>query len=177
MEKMKQSEGFFDEQVSVKGTVVAVLIGADGQKKWTKGFNIVTTKGNLWYAARGALSASGFQVLGMKLGASTATAGSAGDLDIVGTSFTSCFHSLDTGYPMLSDTDTDNTGAGSNVVCWRATWSAAGGPSQTSICEVALCSVSASPGALLNRALFAASFDKTTSDTLKVFVNHTFTGV
>lgn len=175
--KTKEEKGFFEERLAVRGTVVAVLIGADGKKKWTKGLNIVTTKGNVWYAARGALAASGFQILGMKLGLSTAVAGSIADVDIVGTSFASCWHSIDAGYPLLSDTDADNTGAGSTVVCWRATWSAAGGPSQTSICEVALCSASVAVNTIINRALFSASFDKTTSDTLKVFVNHTFLGV
>lgn len=172
--KIEHGNGFFDE-IGVQGRITAVLIdGKTGNKQYFHGSNIVTNSGNRWYAARGALAASGFQVLGMKIGLGS-TAVTSTDTDIQ-TSFASCFHSLDAGYPLLSDTDTDNTGALSNTVCWRVTYSAAGGPSQVGIREVILCDASAVTG-LINHALFAAAFDKTTSDTLKIFVNHQFTSV
>jgi hypothetical protein len=77
---------------------------------------------------------------------------------------------------MQSDTDTNNTGRGSNIVTWRATFSAATF-SQTGIREVALCDSTANPTQALSRALFAAAFDKTLTDTLTVYVNHSFLGV
>ena len=172
--KIEQGNGFFDA-VGVGGTMQAVLINEKtGEVRRYFGKNIVTNSGNRWYAARGALAASGFQVLGMKIGIGS-TAVTSTDTDVQ-TSFASCFHSLDAGYPLLSDTDTDNTSAASNVVCWRVTYSAAGGPSQVGIREVILCDASAVTG-LINHALFAAAFDKTTSDTLKIFINHTFTSI
>ena len=178
MDIQKSGNGFFDgDTVGIEGTVVAVLTKANGEKRTYVGKNIVTTKGNVWYAARGALAASGFTISGIKLGQSTAVAGSIADIDIVGASMASCFRNIDAGYPMLSDTDTDNTGAGSTVVCWRATWSAGITTSFYSVCECALASASVAANTIINRALFAASFDKATTDTLKVFINHTFLGV
>jgi len=175
---IRHDNGFFDE-VGVAGQVLAVLIDANGRRRTFEGKNIVTGSGNRWYAARGALAASGIQVLGMKIGL-----GSVGlitpastDADIASVSFASCFQSLDVGYPMLSDTDADNTGAGSNIVCWRVTYTATAATSQVSIADVCLCSVSAAPIMAINHAKFAAAFDKTAADTLKIFINHTFTSI
>jgi hypothetical protein len=155
--------------------VLAVLENRrTGKKRRIWGKNILTTKGNQYYAAAGAAEASAFTLTALRLGINS-TAPSAGDADVL-TSFASCGQALDVDYPMTSDTDTDNTSAASNVVTWRATWGTADA-SQAGIVEVAVADSYANPSNIINRALFTAAFDKTSSDTLKIFVNHTFSGV
>lgn len=62
-----------------------------------------------------------------------------------------------------------------NVVTWRYSYSTSEG-NIASIAELAIVDNRTTPTAALCHALFAASFTKTSSDTLKIFVNHTFTG-
>lgn len=166
---------FFKKHMSSRFNVLGVLRNEKtGKKSYHWGKNIVTTEGNQYYAAAGANEGSAFTVTAIRLGI-TSTAASAGDQDVL-TSFTSCGHTMDATYPMTSDDDTDNTGAGSAIVTWRATWSAAEA-SQVGIIEVAVADSIVTPANIVNRAIFAAAFDKTASDTLKVFINHTFAGV
>lgn len=165
---------FFKEK-SKFGNCLAVLINEKtGKKEYIWGSNIVSLKGNRWYATRAAAEASNFQVIALRLGINS-TAVSNTDSD-VGTSFTSCGLSIDTGYPMTSDADTDNTGRGSTVNTWRVTY-ATTDVSQAGIIELVLADSKTAPTNILNRAKFAAAFDKTSADTLKVFVNHQMLGV
>lgn len=168
-------EKSFFKQYQRRGyNCIAILTNeATGEKRVIPGHNIVTNKGNLWYTQRAVLSASAFLPAGIKLGIGS-TAVAATDTDVQ-TSFTSCYKALTAGYPTLSDADTDNTGKGSNVATWEATF-ATTDVSQVGIRELVVCDASAVTG-ILNHALFAAAFDKTYSDTLKIFVNHTFTGI
>ena len=167
---------YFNEGVSMEGQCVAVLTNeVTGKKRVYEGKNIITTKGNRWYAARGAIEASAFAVVVMRVGLNS-TAASAGDADVLTSIQGSGYASITAGYPKSSDADTDNTGRGSNIVTWAVTFAAAS-MSMTGIREVALTDSYASPANNINRALFAAAFDKTTSDTLKIFINHTFQGV
>jgi hypothetical protein len=172
------SRSFFNQQERPsKMNVLAVLTDEKtGKKKWIHGANIVTVFGNRFYAlAPTGNSASIATPLGIMLGIGS-TAVSNTD-SVIMTSFASCFGSLTAGYPKNSDADVDNTGSGSNIVTWAVTFVAAG-ISQVGIRELCLCSVSnVTPNTILNRALFSAAFDKTTSDTLKVFINHTMLGV
>ena len=85
---------YFQQYQRAGYNVLAVLENAEtGEKRLIPGRNIVTTKGNKWYAQRGANSVSGFAITGLKLGIGS-TAVSAGDLDIQ-TSFVSCFKIID----------------------------------------------------------------------------------
>ena len=80
-------------------------------------------------------------------------------------------------YPKSNDADPDNTGAGTDVVTHLASYSKADF-SATGITHGM--KTNATPGAsepLLTGYAFAASFDKTANDTLKVFVNHKQNGV
>lgn len=165
----------FFKQQSRRGNCLAVLENLNtGKKKYIWGSNIITLKGNRWYATRAMAEASNFAVIALRLGINS-TAVSNTDSD-VGTSFTSCGLSIDTGYPLTSDADTDNTGRGSTVNTWRVTY-ATTDVSQIGIIELVLADSKTAPTNILNRAKFAAAFDKTAADTLKVFVNHTMLGV
>lgn len=167
-------DGFFNmDEMQMRGQAIALLESLDGRKQYIYGSNLIGTSGNKYYANK-AVGTSLFLVNGMRLGTASVTV-SAADID-VGTSIVNAALSIDATYPMVSDTDTNNTGRGSNVVTWRTTFSAATF-SQVGVCEVALCDSTASPTTALTHALFAAAFDKTMTDTLTVYINHTFTGV
>ena len=82
----------------------------------------------------------------------------------------------DATYPQTDDQDGDNTGAGVDIVTWRYSYTTAQG-NVVDIIEGAIVDNDTTPTAALCHFLFAGIFTKTSSDTLKVFVNHTFTGV
>ena len=79
-------------------------------------------------------------------------------------------------YPKVNDADADNTGAGTDIVTWRYDFTTSQG-NGTGYAEGAIADDKTTPTAVLTHFLFAAAFDKTSSDTLKVIVNHAPTGV
>jgi len=90
---------------------------------------------------------------------------------------------LRTNYPRHNDNDSDNTGGANDQVTWSYEW-ATSDFNTTSVNDLTGgCIVdratSATAGAnakLLTTFSFASAFEKTASDTLKIFVNHTFEG-
>lgn len=83
----------------------------------------------------------------------------------------------DATYPKTNDGDADNTGAGTDVLTSRASYSAA---SFNHAAITHAIRTNLTPGAsepILTGFAWAASINKTASDTLKVFHNATFTGV
>jgi len=95
---------------------------------------------------------------------------------------------LRTNYPRHNDEDSDNTGNPNDNLTQMVTWSyewATGAFNTTGvndltggvIVDAAGATTPATGAKLLTRFEFAASgFEKTASDTLKIFVNHTFAG-
>ena len=84
---------------------------------------------------------------------------------------------MDATYPLVNDGDADNTGAGTDIITYRVSYTTAEA-NQTDTTDVIL--TNPSPGAsepVIMHAEFAASFTKTSADTLKVFVNHRMNGV
>jgi len=92
---------------------------------------------------------------------------------------------LTANYPRTTDPDADNTGGAVDQVTWAYTW-AIGDFNTTGVTDLKGGCITdrannSAYGAASNKLLthfdFAASgFEKTASDTLKVFVNHTFEG-
>ena len=84
----------------------------------------------------------------------------------------------DSGYPKTNDSDSDNTGAGTDIVTWRTSWTTSDF-NATAIIGGCFHVGGASPGSSdkLLTHYSITSFNKTASDTLKIFVNHTFNGV
>jgi len=139
--------------------------------------NIVTDLGDQYYAEQGAgETPTNFGTPIMEL----ATAGTPGktadrsDFTVV----TATQKAIDGSYPQTDDGDADNSGTtGIDVVTWRTSWTQ-GDFTQAGITHGTI--TNTSPGAsepLLTGYAFAASFDKTADDTLKVFVNHEMLGV
>ncbi|MBA7659172.1 hypothetical protein ES703_67145 [subsurface metagenome] len=189
MSKGKLEEIFFNqkqleelmanEKISIVGKVVAVLENKKtGKKKIIHGFNVVTDKGDKYYAQSAVAETPDDDfdaaVGGLRLGSNNAEPAK-GDGDV--TAFLAgSAHALDAAYPKTNDDDPDNTGKGVDIVTWRFSYTTAEG-NVNGIIEGAIVDDRTTPTGALSHFLFAAAFDKTASDTLKVFVNHTFNGV
>jgi hypothetical protein len=165
------------DQEFVFGQVLAVL-NCEGYQLITPGINIVTTAGDVYYAqmAAGEAPTNDFDgaASGLRLGDDN-TAPTKADTDV--TNFLAgSAHALDATYEKTNDGDSDNTGAGANVVTWRYSYTTGEG-NVNGIEEGAIVDDRTTPTVALTHFLFAAPFNKTATDTLKVFINHEFTGV
>lgn len=182
------------DELTLSGTVLAILRCEElGAELVVPGLNIVTNAGDLYYAQRGALLTTGTpispvptnftdtngvpdMIMELYNGASAAPDKTNDRGDLV-TLVTGSDQAMDAGYPKVNDNDTDNTGAAVDTVSYRVSY-ATGDANATGIADVIL--TNPTPGAseaLLMHAEFGAPFDKTSSDTLKVFVNHNLLGV
>ena len=143
------------------------------------GINIVGNDGDQYYAqaAAGESVTDDFTAAGagLRLG-SSATAPTKTDTDV--TVFLSgTDHVIDGTYPQTNDGDSDNTGAAVDTVTWTYSYTTAQG-NANGIQEGAISDVRAGPStAVLTHFLFAASFNKTSSDTMKVIANGNLLGV
>jgi carbon monoxide dehydrogenase subunit G len=137
------------------------------------GCNIVTNDGDQYYA-EAAVGTPSWSVAGMRLGTDNTTPTKT-DTDVT-TFLAGSGKAIDGTYPQTDDGDADNTGAGVDIVTWRVSYGTSEG-NGTGIIELAIVDNITTPTKALTHALFGASFNKTSSDTLKVFANHTFNGV
>lgn len=142
--------------------------------------NIVTNAGDVYYAqsAAGETPTNAFGTLylsSVNFSAINKTT-DAGDVASVISGGSS---TPESGYPKTNDDDTDNTGAGTDILSWEYDF-AAGDFNDADIEDgcIAVAGTTFGSGSdpLLN-AFSMTQFAKTASDTLKVFVNHEFTGV
>ena len=140
--------------------------------------NIVTDAGDQWYAQKAAGEAvtNDFNRHAMASArtaawAKSGTASQYGNATVISGSS----KANDTGYPKTNDTDADNTGDAIDAVTHRVSYltSEANGTIVAGLIHKST-DVTAT-GPLLTGYDFT-SFTKTSSDTLKVFVNHTFNG-
>ena len=147
-------------------------------KSITPALNLVTNDGDVYYAqsAGGETPTDDFDGSGAGLRhGSDNTAATKTDTDV--TTFLSGTGLVcDATYPTTADADSDNTGAGTDILTWRYSYGTSDG-NATGIYEGAIVDDRTTPTAALTHYVYAASFDKTSSDTLKVFVNHEFLGV
>jgi len=166
-----------EREVAIGGQVFAVLRDPLLERELiVPGLNIVTNAGDVYYAQLGAGEAvtNDFAAGGLRLGDDN-TAPTKGDDDV--TAFLAgTGHAIDAAYPKTDDDDGDNGDAGTDVVSWRYSYTTAQG-NAADIIEGAIVDNIVTPTAALTHFLFAAAFGKTSSDTLKVFVNHTMNGV
>jgi hypothetical protein len=174
-----------------KDNVIFVLQdAATGRvERVVRGANIVTNDGAQYYAQRGANATptytfnAGRLALASSYNATEAVTRTLNNL--IFTSGTTGIKTFDSGYPKTNDTDSDNTGSGVRVVTYRRTYAT----SEANFTIKALGIVragwttnpsgSASLRKILNYLTLSAAqqITKTSSQTLKVFVNHSYTGV
>ena len=98
---------------------------------------------------------------------------------------TGAVRGLTAGYPKTADADSDNTGASADAISYRFDWAtnqidtSSGNPiTGGAIYDVGQTSPVAATKILTHWNFTSpATFHKTSTDTLKLFVNHTFNGV
>ena len=153
-----------------------------GEKTWYHAKNIVTNDGDLYYAQKsvGGTPTSDFGGSDgrMELRTGSATPAKAHVYSDVTTPITASRKIKDGAYPKTADDDSDNTGSGADIVTWRTSWTTSDF-NATAIIGGCFHVGGASPasGSKLLTHFSITSFNKTASDTLKIFVNHTFNGV
>ena len=152
-----------------------------GQKTWLYTHNIVTNDGDLYYAQQAVegtpTSDFGGSSGRMELRTGSATPAKAHVYSDVTTPVTASRKAIDAGFPKVNDGDSDNTGSGTDIVTWRTSWTTSDFNSNAIIggC-IHVGGASPASGTKLLTHFSLTSFNKTSSDTLKIFVNHTFNG-
>jgi hypothetical protein len=157
------------------------------------GPNIVTTYGDKYYAQRGAGTLSGNSVTrtfsaGMMVVAQSFQIAVPGKTStfrqFTGIATTLTGRQLfDSGYPKTADSDTDNTGRTADAVTYKRTYSTTQANYVIKALGVCQRNVSSGSSAGLRELLSAKTLSvaqqitKTGSQTLVVYVNHTFQGV
>jgi len=156
-----------------------------GKKTWYYAKNIVTNDGDLYYAQQAVEETPTSDFGGsngrMELRTGSATPAKADVFTQVTTPIPTSIQPMTSGYPKTNDSDSDNTGAGTDIVTWLASWTTSDFNSSAIIGGCIHVAGGASgattPGATKLLSHFSlTSFNKTSSDTLKIFVNHTFNG-
>ena len=183
---------FRNEQVGLRGKVVFCLTDPiTGEVLEThETENIVTNDGDLYYAERGAIltigppvsplptnftDTNGVPDMEQELYDNTGAApGKTSDRSDAGV-LIGAIKALDATYPLVNDGDSDNTGAGVDIITYKVTYTTA--QVNGAIDEVIL--TNPSPGASEPVILFADGLNttKTTANGLKTFVNHEMLGV
>lgn len=161
----------------MKGNVVVVLKGPDGtvKKMWT--YNLVTNEGDKYYAQKGAGETPTNNFNTMYLGNGTQpTWTKTSNFGTLAGYITGSAKTVSTGYPKTNDTDADNGGGGVDVVTWKFAWAKADF-SATGINQAVISIPSATTSSPILTGFNMTPFDKTSNDTLTIFVNHTYEGV
>ena len=165
----------YDHFINPKNNVLAIL-GRPNGRRIIPGSNIVTNDGDLFYAEMsvGDSPTDAFDYWCM------ATAGTPGKTANLG-DFTHIVASkkVQTAptYPCVNDQDGDNTGAGTDVRTTSVSYTAADFNNGAITHGVITNTAFGAAEHLLSGWEWAASINKTAADTLKCFLNHTFTGV
>jgi len=152
-------------------------------KEFDYAHNLVTDSGDIYYAKQGVAEAPSanedFENGRMELRTGAATPAKGHTYSDVTTPTTASRKVFETSpnYPLADDQDGDNTGAGTDIVTYLNNYTT-GDFNQTSIIGGTIHD-NASPvgGTLILNHYSITSFNKTASDTLKMIVNHTMTGV
>lgn len=173
--------------IAIKGLVVAVLTDPQGKVLSRKEVhNIVTNDGDLFYAqladaffnaseptnfTDGGGNFDAIMELYDNTGNAPAKTSNRSDAGVqIGSG-----KAMDAGYPKINDDDADNTGAGTDIITYRVSFTT--GEVNGSIDEVIL--TNPAPGASEPVITFADGLNttKTSSNGLKVFINHEMLGV
>lgn len=180
-------------EIDPKNNICVVVTHQDGSKDWWYGSNLVTNDGDIFYAKQAAeetpASNEDFKTSACVL-QNPSSADTIAKTDAYGQvtdpiTTTGAVRGLTATYPKTADSDSDNTGASADAISYRFDWAtnqidtSAGNPiTGGAIYDVGQTSpVSATK--ILTHWNFTspATFHKTSTDTLKLFVNHTFNGV
>lgn len=179
--------------VDPKNNICVVKTSQDGKKQWFYGSNIVTNDGDIYYAKKGAgETPSANEVFSsaacvLQNPSSADTPAKADTYSSVSNPITTsgAVQAKETNYPKTDDSDADNTGSGTDVVTYKFTWttaqidtSAGNAITGGAIYDSGVTSPVAGTKILTHWNFSSpASFHKTSTDTLTLYVNHTMNGV
>ena len=180
-------------EIDPKNNICLVVTHQDGSKDWWYGSNLVTNDGDIYYAKK---AAGETPASNENFGASAcvlqnpASANTIAKTDAYAQvtnpiTTTGAVRPLTATYPKTADSDSDNTGASADAISYRFDWATtqintgAGNPiTGGAIYDVGQTSPVAATKILTHWNFTSpATFHKTSTDTLKLFVNHTFNGV
>ena len=186
------------ETIDPKNNICVVLKKDNGSKHWFYGSNIVTNDGDIYYAKRACgespASNENFGAIASGAGATCilqnpSSADSLAKTDAYGQVSNPIVTSgaqkdCTSAYPKTNDGDSDNTGAGTDVVTYKFAWTTSqidtsSGNAITGGCIVDKAATLGGSIKILTHWNFSspASFHKTSTDTLTLYVNHTMNGV
>ena len=186
------------ETIDPKNNICVVLKKEDGSKHWFYGSNIVTNDGDIYYAKKACAETvtanENFAAVSGGAGATCilnnpSSADTLVKTDAYGQVLSPIVTSgaqkdCTSAYPKTNDGDSDNTGAGTDVVTYKFSWTTsqintAAGNAITGGCIVDKAATLGSAIKILTHWNFSspASFHKTSTDTLTLYVNHTMNGV
>ena len=190
------------ETLDPKNNICVVLKKTDGTKHWFYGSNVVTNDGDVFYAKRACSEAPSanedFRAVASGAGATCILQNPATQQDASSNAFkddtynnvsnpivtTGAQKDCTTAYPKTNDGDDDNSGADVDVVTYKFSWTTSeidtsSGNAITGGCIVDKAATLSGNPKILTHWNFAepASFHKTSTDTLTLFVNHTMNGV
>jgi len=164
------------EIIGIEGDGIAILRRDDGFTKIVWGHNIVTNEGDKYYAQKacGESPTNNFNSCYLAT-AGPATPAKTDDYDDF-TVVSGSEKAVSSGYPKTNDDDSDNTGAGVDIVTWKFFYAASDGPF-TSITHSFISVASAGSGSpILNSYKWSSSWDKDSSTTCTIFFNHEMSG-
>lgn len=165
------------EKLRMCGQIICVLEDIyTGKKRVFESDNIITDTGDIYYAQVGSGNTP-TNVFGiMELGSAGNAPAKTSDRSDVTTKITDSQKAFDSTYPKANDSDGDNTGSGTDVTTYLVSY-VPGEANDPAIDRVII--TNTAPGTSEPLLMYATitSFAKTSSDTLKVFINHTMTGI
>lgn len=142
------------------------------------GHNLVTNEGDKWYAqsACGETPTNTFAKLYLTQGAAPVTSAKDDNYSDFTTVIAASEKAPSSGYPKTNDTDSDNTGAGVDIVTWLFEYTGGDGNwASITHCFISVASASGTDP-ILNSFKFTASWTKDSDTSAKVFVNHEMLG-
>jgi hypothetical protein len=180
-ERLEKRLSYMDKNHVDHANVEAVLTRPEGSnllKEHYFGHNLITDDGEIYYGIKGAggspVANENFLTARLEFRTSSDTPAFNDNYGAVTGLQSTTRHDVDSGWPKCPDTDTDNTGLGNNVISYKFSYTTAEGNVTGIVGGVVYDKTVTSPGAgtkLLSHFTIT-SFDKTSSDTLKFFVNH-----
>lgn len=179
------------ETIDPQNNICVVLTHANGEKEWFYGKNTVTNDGDIFYAKKAVDTAPASNEDFKQSACVLQNPSSADSIAKTDTyaqvsnpiTTSGAVQGLQSGYPKADDTgNSENTGAAVDAVTYKFAWTTAqiNTSAGNAITGGAIYDVNASGGSqkLLTHWNFTspASFHKTNTDTLTLYVNHTMNG-
>jgi len=186
MREMIQKKGLFIPDPGIiipmlmrdpRQNVAVILFSGKKIKDIIFGSNIVTDEGDKFYAQEACAETPTYAFDRMFLASAGPATPAKTDIRSAFTDISGSEKQKYSGYPKTNDGDSDNTGAGVDVISWLFSYATTDG-NWSGITHAYVTYATPPAGAvLLSSIKFAAAWAKDSNTSAKVFVNHTENGV